>query len=172
MKQVMNTKQTFFSAVVLILLVLMAANRSFAAVGETYTTMAKRYGIPKQIDLNGVVRTEKIPRYKAAGVKAYIFEMRGVKVKDLPRISDFKVYALFNKDNVCYKMYTLNSRDIPDPALFLGSLAKTTPKVLRRVSMVGIELQYGNGVNAVIYSAEGLPGWQSAEAYSEALAPK
>lgn len=144
-----------------VLLMLFGPRSIFAAVGETYDSMVFTHGVPGQADISRVVKPGKVSRYKTADVKGYIFKIR-----------EFKVYALFNKNNICFEMFTLHNRTHPDPAMLIGHLAETTPEVLYQEPMRAIELQYGEGKNTVIYHSWGTLHDQSAEAYSEALEPK
>ena len=148
------------AALLAFFLILLAAQGSFAAVGETYGQMAGRYGTGTPIGLSRVVRGAAVSRYGAAGAKAYLF-----------KISGFNVYALFNGSSVCFRMVTLHNRTLPEPAALLGSLANTAPVVLWREPRRAIKLQYGSGKDAVIYMTFGLPGDLNAIAYSKALAP-
>lgn len=136
------------------------AGSAFAAVGETYDQMAGRYGAPAPVSLSRAVRAKEVSRYSAAGAKAYLFQVSG-----------FNVYAVFNGNNVCFKMFTRHNRTLPPPAALIGPLANTKPIVLWREPRRAIKLQYGSGGNAVIYTTFGLPGDLNAEAYSMALAP-
>ena len=137
------------------------AHNSFAAIGETYDQMVQRHGKPLQVEPEHVVNTGTAAKYKKEGVKSYVFN-----------IDKFKIYALFNANNICFMMVTHRNIAFPNKSLFLGKLADTTPKVLVRIPRRLIKLQYGNGANAVIYESSGRPGDLNALAFSKALEPK
>ena len=156
-----------------ILLILLAAHSAFSAVGETYDQMVQQYGTPENVRIDQIVGSRMAARYVKAGANAYIFQISGVKLWGLPKTSDFKVYAFFNKDNVCFRMFTRDNRVVPDPSLFVGALANTTPKELDNGIISGAyKLQYGSGANVIIYGSSGTPANVSSGAYSEALEPK
>ena len=136
------------------------AHSSFAAVGETYSQMAQRYGTPSVAPLGRVVGPGKAAAYEARGARSYVFEIDG-----------FKTYAAFNANNVCFMMATFNNRTLPDASLFAGKLANTAPKELMHIPLRARTLQYGSGANAVIYRTFGFPGKLNAEAVSNALKP-
>lgn len=153
-------RKIFFLTAVSILLILLVARGALAAIGETYDQMSGKYGAPEQISLGHVVRAKDVSRYEAAGAKGYLF-----------KISGFNVYAVFNENNVCFRMFTMRNRTLPNPVVLVGVLANTTPMILWREPLRALKLQYGSGDNAVIYISFGLPEDLSAEAYSEALSP-
>ena len=168
----MKTRKTV-SFTILILLSLLAAHSAFSAVGETYDQMIQRFGTPENVRIDRIMGSRMAARYEKAGAKAYIFKISGFKVWNFPKTRDFKVYALFNKDNVCFQMFTRDNRYVPDPSLFVGPLANTTPKILNNGDIMSsnTELQYGNGENAVIFGTSGY-GTVNGGAISPALAPK
>ena len=120
-------------------------------IGSTYDQVVARWGAPVQ---------QIQPANQAAGTKTYLFRADG-----------FDIYALFNRDDICFEAFTSNNRTLPDPSLFLGSLASTSPKELLRIPLRAAVWQYGTGDGAIIYETHGLPGDLSAEAYSKTLMP-
>ncbi len=147
-------------AAVWFLIVQAAAYNAFGAVGKTYNQMVQKHGALAQVPLGRVAGAKEAARYRARGARGYSFNA-----------GRFKVYAIFNSNNVCFREFTLHNRTLPDETLLLGRLAGTAPKVLWRVPRRAIALQYGSGADAVILRTFGQPGDLSAEANSKALEP-
>jgi hypothetical protein len=141
---------------------LFQADRAYAVIGQSYNSMVGKYGQPEPMPLNTAVGFGNLQRYQASGisVSAYRFQVSG-----------FKMITLFNPGGVCYEMKTFNNRLLPNPKDLIGSLAGTKPVVLNRIPLRAITLQYGTGLNAVIYETFGPPSDLSAVAYSPALKP-
>jgi len=129
--------------VLLTLLILMGF--SYAYVGDSYDEFFKEY---KDIKILSVDKKQT-----PEAIKALKIEQDG-----------FVIYALFNKQNICYEEYTFHSHTLPSPSLFIKDADNLKPKLLFRIPLRMAVWEYDTSCCKILYQTFGLPGFLGADA--------
>lgn len=131
---------------IIIILVLLYINLSFGYVGQTYTEILKE---------NHHIKILSVDKNSTPHAK------RAIEIEKY----GFIIYALFDKNDICYEEYTLKNKTLPNPSLLLGKASENASKklIFRAPLRMAVWEYYING-HTIIYQTFGLVGDLSVDA--------
>ena len=118
---------------------------AFGYVGDTYDEFLKEYKHIKILSVN----KEQTPE----ATKALEISKEG-----------FTIYALFDKNGICYEEYSLKNRVLPPAYLFIKDAKSLKPKLIMRIPLRLALWEYDTPRYKILYQTFGLPGYLGADA--------
>ncbi len=118
---------------------------AFGYVGDSYNVFFKEYKNIKILSVNQKETPEAI--------KALEIEKDG-----------FKIYALFNKDDICYEEYSIGNKFLPPAYLFIKDAKSLKPKLIFKLPLRMAVWEYDTPSYKILYQTFGPPGNIGADA--------